>query len=375
MDRKAVAMISGGLDSALAAKLILDQGIEVVGLYCSVPWGCCDKSAAYQVAKRLGIEFLVIKLGGEYIEVLRNPRYPRGVQMNPCVDCRMHMFGKAKQVMAQVGASFLVTGEVIGQRPMSQMRDRLATIEREAGLERLIVRPLSAQLLEPTIPEEAGVVDRSKLLAIAGRSRKEQLALAVELGVSDYSQPAGGCLLTDEPFANKVRDLFHHEPRNRLIDMELLQIGRHFRIDEQTRIVLGRDEYENGMLEYYAQMFGEEATLFKPEFPGPSALAVGLVTDEVKRLVGRLILCYSKYDLSRTYRIALRTPGAEEIFVAAEPLDRVSADAMRVEAGPGTQSRSGDTELNSRGTPTELSTVSPESRRHHGETCQSRSKE
>ena len=293
MERKCVAMISGGLDSALAAKLMLEQGIEVHGLYLSLSWGCCEKDTAQACASQLGIPLMVLGVGDAYLDVLRAPKYGYGSGMNPCVDCRIYMFRLAQRYMEEVGASFVITGEVLGQRPMSQMRRPLELIEAESGLEGLLLRPLSAQLLEPTLPELLGVVDRERLLRIAGRSRQEQIALAGAEGITTYSTPAGGCLLTDQQFAKKTRDLFAHEERPTTKDMELLTIGRHFRIGPRAKIIVGRNELENLLLEGHAE---QGYTCIRPAFPGPAALVAGPWSDEAKRLALVLILQHTKAE-------------------------------------------------------------------------------
>ena len=291
MERTCVALISGGLDSALAAKLMLEQGITVRGLYLALSWGCCDKEKAVAVAQKLRIPLMVLAVGDAYLDVIRKPKYGYGTGLNPCVDCRIYMFRLAKRYMEEIGAGFVVTGEVLGQRPMSQMRRPLATIEAESGLEGLLLRPLSAKLLDPTLPELLGVVDRERLLRIAGRSRQEQMALAVQEGVSGYSTPAGGCLLTDEHFAKKAKDLFEHEERPTTKDMELLTLGRHFRIGPATKIVLGRNELENLLLEGHAQ---PGYTCIRPAFAGPAALVAGEWTDDGRRIGVALILRHTK---------------------------------------------------------------------------------
>ena len=291
MEKKCVAMISGGLDSSLAAKLMLEQGIEVQGLFLSMSWGCCEKEKAVSCAQQLGIPLMVLGVGDAYLDVIRSPKYGYGSGMNPCVDCRIYMFRIAKKYMEETGAGFVVTGEVLGQRPMSQMRRPLSLIEADSGLEGLLLRPLSAQLLEPTLPELLGIVDRERLLRIAGRSRQEQMALAKQDGISEYSTPAGGCLLTDEQFAKKTRDLFAHDERPTTKDMELLTIGRHFRIGPRTKIILGRNELENLMLEGHAQ---EGYTCIRPKFAGPAALVAGTWTEEGRRLGASLILRHTK---------------------------------------------------------------------------------
>lgn len=290
--RKAVVMISGGLDSTLAAKIMLEQGVELCGLYLSAPWGCCDKTKAMKVAQQLGIDFMVVKMTKEYIGVIRDPKYGYGSQMNPCVDCRIYMFEKAKELMAQIGASYLVTGEVLGQRPMSQMRGSMHTIEEQAGLARRVLRPLSAKHLPVTIPEENGWVDREKLLDISGRGRKPQMELAQRYGILDYPNPAGGCQLTDPQFARRVKDLFDHQEEIDLEDMELLRLGRHFRVDGRTKLIVGRNEQENLTLGEY---LAPGRVLYEPDdFPAPAVLLVGPPSEQANRLALAMICHYSR---------------------------------------------------------------------------------
>ena len=310
MERACVAMISGGVDSALAAQLMLEQGIRVHGLYLSMSWGCCEKDKAQACAQQLGIPLLVLGVGDAYLDVIRKPKYGYGSGMNPCVDCRIYMFHIAKRYMEEVGAGFVVTGEVLGQRPMSQMRRPLDLIEAESGLEGLLLRPLSAQLLEPTLPEELGVVDRARLLRIAGRSRHEQFAAARAAGITEHSTPAGGCLLTDAPFANKARDLFAHEAQPTTKDMELLAVGRHFRVGPSTKIVLGRNAMENLLLEGHAD---HGYTCIRPTFPAPSALVAGAWSDEARGTALTLILRHAKEE---------KLPaGALELWITPSPQD------------------------------------------------------
>ncbi|PIQ84709.1 MAG: hypothetical protein COV75_00795 [Candidatus Omnitrophica bacterium CG11_big_fil_rev_8_21_14_0_20_63_9] len=293
MHKKCVALISGGLDSALAAKLMLEQGIEVYGLYLSMSWGCCEKDKAQACARQLGIPLMVLGVGDAYLDVIRSPKYGYGSGMNPCVDCRIYMFRIAKRYMEEIGAGFIVTGEVLGQRPMSQRRQPLETIEADSGLEGLLLRPLSAQLLEPTLPELLGVVDRERLLQISGRSRQEQMALAAEGGITEHSTPAGGCLLTEEQFAKKTRDLFDHDTRPTTKDMELLTIGRHFRIGPHTKIIIGRNELENLMLEGHSQ---EGYVCVRPKFAGPAAMVAGTWSTEGRDMAVSLILQHTKAE-------------------------------------------------------------------------------
>ena len=319
--------MSGGLDSTLAAKLMLNQGIELIGLYLSAPWGCCDLSKASHAAKVLGIPFRVEKMTQEYIQVIRHPKYGYGSSMNPCIDCRIYMFKKAGDLMAQWGASFMVTGEVLGQRPMSQMSRALRIIERDAGCQRRVLRPLSAKVLEPTIPEDEGIVDREQLYGITGRSRKPQMALARELGILEYPTPAGGCLLTEQEFGNRVRDLFEHQERIGLDDMELLRIGRHVRLSPATKVIVGRNEGENRTLEQYQ---GPDRALLVPDrFPGPSAMIVGQITEEARRAAVGMIVRYTKPERLGT-TVIFRSGEVDELLAVAESVADGACPEVRV---------------------------------------------
>lgn len=293
MNYSCVALISGGLDSALAARLMLEQGISVYGLYLSMSWGCCQKDKAQKAAQQLGIPLMVLGVGDAYLDVVRSPKYGYGSGMNPCIDCRIYMFHIAKRYMQELQASFVVTGEVLSQRPMSQRRTPLGTIETHSGLEGLLLRPLSARLLAPTKPELNGIVDRNRLLTLSGRSRKPQLALAAQYGITEFSAAAGGCLLTDEGFAQKTRDLFSHETKPKTKDMELLAIGRHFRVGPATKVILGRNELENLMLEGHAD---DSYTCIRPKFAAPAALIAGALTDEARQAAVSLILSQARRD-------------------------------------------------------------------------------
>ncbi len=286
---KAVGLVSGGLDSALAAKLILQQGIEVIGFHLRTPFAGGKgegPSLVERAADSLGIELIVEEGGEEYLKMLSAPRFGRGAAANPCVDCHIFMLRRGRALMLERDASFCFTGEVLGQRPMSQRRPQLDLIEREAGLEGKLLRPLSARLLPPSRPEKEGLVDRARFLDLCGRSRKRQIALAESYGLTAYGSPAGGCLLTDKDFGARLADAFAHgEDRPR--DMNLLKIGRHFRLPSGARAVVGRDEKENEeILEYLdegAAAFevvgaGSPVTLLRPSREGdwPAAAALTL---------------------------------------------------------------------------------------------------
>lgn len=247
---KALGLLSGGLDSTLAVKLMLDQGVDVVAVKFTSPFCLCDSGGrcyAAEAAKKFNVPILIVDKGREYLRILRNPKHGYGSGMNPCIDCRIYMLKKAKAIAKRVGAKFIFTGEVLDERPMSQHFRALRIIERESGLEGKILRPLSAKLLPETEAERKGWVDRSKLLDIRGRSRRRQMGLAKEKGITDYPCPSGGCLLTYKEFARKVKDLFEHKKRISLNDILLLKVGRHFRLGK-NKIIVGRDKAENERL-------------------------------------------------------------------------------------------------------------------------------
>ncbi len=300
MSVKAIALLSGGLDSTLAVKMVLDQGIEVVALNFMTPFCNCTaktsscKHEALRVAREFGIPIRVRYKGMEYLKIVENPKHGYGRGLNPCIDCRIFMHREARELMEEEGARFLVTGEVLGQRPMSQRRPVLKLIERESGTEGLVLRPLSAQHFELTIPEKEGWIDREKLLAIRGRSRKEQIRLATDLGVTDYPCPAGGCLLTDPDFAAKLKDLFEHKPGYDLTDVRLLRTGRHFRIRPGLKVVVGRNQGENEGLERGAR--DEDMLVRGEDFKGPYALLREAPTREDLQTVGRILLRYAHQD-------------------------------------------------------------------------------
>jgi tRNA-uridine 2-sulfurtransferase len=293
--RKAVALLSGGLDSALAIHLVKRQGVDVVAVHFTSFFSPLDAvgedSPVWQLARQLNVPLRLIPKGKDFLQILRNPRYGYGKNLNPCIDCRIYTFVKAKELMAEIGASFLVTGEVVGQRPMSQRRDAIRLIEKQSGCDGLVLRPLSAKVLPTTRMEEAGVVDREQLLDVAGRGRKVQLRLAAELCLSGYSPPAGGCLLTDKGFSRRVRDLLANTDDVSPADLELLHTGRHLRIRPGLKIVIGRNEVENNRIE----RLSEAGLLFSPvDFPGPVVLAVGRVDSGDEALIGSVLRRYTK---------------------------------------------------------------------------------
>jgi tRNA-specific 2-thiouridylase len=288
---KALALFSGGLDSTLAIKLILSQGIDVVAVNFVSPFGICEKRGGItETAKQLGVPLKFVDVGDEYLKVVQKPKYGYGKNINPCIDCRIFILRKAKKIAKEIGASFIFTGEVLGERPMSQNFKAMKIIEKEAGLEGKLLRPLSARLLPETVVEKEGLVDREKLLGIHGRSRKPQIKLAEKFNIKDYPNPAGGCLLTCRQYANKLRDIFQQKRRCSMADVSLLKVGRHFRFGK-NKIIVGRNEEENKILtekkmvnDYYFEV---------PNIGSPITVLQGTKTKNAIRTAAALTLFYS----------------------------------------------------------------------------------
>lgn len=266
---KVIAMLSGGLDSTLAAKMMIDQGIEVIG-FNMVNIFSTDTRKAVETAELLGIKIISKPHREDFIDVVRNPKHGYGKGINPCIDCRIYVLKIANEIMIESNAAAIVTGEVLEQRPMSQKRHMMRIIDKESGLEGKILRPLSALLLEETEIEKKGIVDRSRLLDISGRQRKIQLQMAKDMGLSGFSCGTGGCLLTDKNMKTKLLDLFSHKKEVSLEDIPRLKIGRHFRFEEDVKFVLGRNMHENSQLE--KQRKTKETLIIPKSFSGPTAL-------------------------------------------------------------------------------------------------------
>jgi tRNA U34 2-thiouridine synthase MnmA/TrmU len=272
--------------------MVLDQGIEVEAINFVSPFCLCEKGGcgAVGVAKKFNIQLKVVSVGKEYLKMIRNPKHGYGRNMNPCIDCRIFMLRWARKYAKEVGASFIFTGEVLGERPMSQHRQALEIIEKEAGLKGKILRPLSAKLLPRTEAEGKGWISREKLLDIRGRSRKKQIETAREFNITDYPCPAGGCLLTYKEFAGKLRDLFEHKKRVTLEEVLLLKVGRHFRFEE-NKIVVGRNENENKTL---LQSKAKNDYCFEAQECGsPITLLQGHKTRKAVRAAASLTAYYS----------------------------------------------------------------------------------
>ncbi|MEW6620824.1 MAG: hypothetical protein AB1422_16060 [bacterium] len=330
MTHKALALLSGGLDSTIAIEIILKMGIEVEAINFISPFWRWNQIKDYShsaeiVTEKCGMKLKVFELGKEYLEMLKNPKYGYGKNINPCIDCRILMLKKAKEYMTISEASFIVTGEVLGQRPMSQYRRAMEIIDRESGLEGLVLRPLSAKLLKPTLPEEKGWVDREKLLSISGRSRKPQIQLAKELQINDYPSPAGGCLLTDPEFAKKMKDLLTHTDAPTLIDIEFLKIGRHFRLSEELKVVVGRNEEENERL---LELGKDDVQVMVVNYKGPIVICRGQI--EPDNLLKAAAICARYSDDKGKSGIRVIWDSHKEEILNVCPIDEVEIEGLRI---------------------------------------------
>lgn len=330
----AIALFSGGLDSMLAVRVVQEQGVEVRGIHFVSPFfgeGILDNGSKYraqQAAEMLGLPLRIVSLGSDYLEMLRSPRHGYGKAVNPCVDCHTYFFRKAKEYMLEIGAHFVITGEVVGQRPMSQRRHTLQVVERDSGLEGLLVRPLCARCLPPTIPEERGWLDRQRLKAFQGRSRKDQIQLAEEFGLREYPTPAGGCLLTELTYQSKVRDLFSHEETLDPHEFRLLRVGRHFRLGPGTKAVVGRNEAENDQL-LEAMRPGERIIRWL-DGSSPLVLVTGPVDNDMLETVGSLLLRYTKAPAGEPCRLLSIVGDEEETFTVSNIFTLEDVERLRI---------------------------------------------
>ncbi len=318
---RCVALFSGGLDSALAILLMLRQNIEVTALTFMTHFGCDlgDRSSCgsdpYPAAEKFGFKVKLMHLGQKFVDLVEDPKYGYGSETNICVDCRLLMLTEAKALMNLTNADFIVTGEVLGQRPFSQVKDKIHLVERESGLRGRLVRPLSAKLLPPTEPELSGMLDRELLEGIAGRSRKRQMEMAKEFGLDDYPTPAGGCLLTDSSYSVRLRDLLAHNERLVFDDLNLLRVGRHFRLDSSTKIMVGRNEAENDQLAKLSQS-GHFLQLEVLDIGSPLTVLVGDASEANLKTAGAIAARYTKARTRPLVQIRVTNPGdnPEQVF-------------------------------------------------------------
>jgi len=313
--KRAIALFSGGLDSSLAVRIMQLQGFEVEALFVETVFERCHPGVRKSAAD-LGVPLTVIPPHEEYLEILRAPRFGYGQGANPCIDCRIYMCRLAKKIMEDRGACVVVTGEVLGQRPMTQQRSQLHLVEKHSGLKGRLLRPLSAKLLPPTIPELEGLVDRERLYEFSGRSRKPLIELAHQLGVRNIPQPSIGCLPTQPSFAPRVFDLLRVRPTAKMWEFELLRIGRHIPVGEKAKLVVGRNAEENAVLEAaFRQHRSPECVYLHPaNFPGPDVLITGEMTEEVvQKGLATLIRYTQKAKLPPQPAVQIIWPDREEI--------------------------------------------------------------
>lgn len=337
---KAVGLLSGGLDSTLAARIMLEQGVEVTALHFRTGFSFVERkrvagrgpagpSDAERAVAMLGVSLEVIDVSDEYLPLVLHPRYGYGSGMNPCVDCRIFLLRKAKAWMEAHDYHFVFTGEVVGQRPKSQMRPTLNTVERESGLQGYLLRPLSAKLLKPTVPEQEGWVDRERLYAISGRGRKEQIRLAEQFGITDYPQPSGGCCyLIDQTYSRRLRDfLIHGGPEPLTTDMvQLLAVGRHLRLSSGRKVIVGRHEREN---EYLATCGVEGVLLTTVDHPGPTTLVPGGPAREEIELAARITAGYSDGRDESAARVEVRPDSEQGEVVEVLTVEPMVLEEMR----------------------------------------------
>lgn len=334
---KAIGMFSGGLDSVLAVKLIKEQGIDVDVLHYNIGFDSMKlerrvKKKAFETTReeledQLGVHIQDIDVTEEFLQLVLHPKYGYGSEMNPCIDCKVFLLRKAKEYMEAHQAKFIFTGEVVGQRPMSQQRPTLLQIEKAAGLSGYLLRPLSAKLLEPTIPEQEGWVDREKLLNIGGRGRSGQLALAKKFNLV-YQQPAGGCLLNDPQFSIRLRDLIEHKAEADIStdDSGLLKFGRHLRLSDTLKIIVGRHEVDNDFLEKYS---ATRWTAEVRDLPGPLVLIDGEPSAEEFELIGKITAAYGKAKDAEQALVDFKKDG-EELSLTVTPDATLNPNQWRI---------------------------------------------
>lgn len=329
---KCVALFSGGLDSMLAVRMMQEQDIEVHALNFKTVFTCCQDDAG-RAAYDLGVNLTVVSQDDDYFQVIRKPEFGYGRGANPCIDCRIYMFQKGKDFMRQTGADFVISGEVVGQRPKSQKRRDLDIISHHSGLEDRLLRPLSALRMPPTAPEREGIVDRSRLGSFVGRGRKGLIRLANRFGLKYVPSPSTGCQLTEPRFSRKVFDHLQHEPSNERWAFELLRYGRHFRLSSHTKAIVGRNESDNLSLTRAFETAPDPNSVaqLRPDgFPGPLVLVVGKIDDAGLELAASLLLRYAspsrpERPLVEVVHGQLATPRVAHVSPAVQDLQTIAS--------------------------------------------------
>ncbi len=330
---KAVALLSGGLDSSLAVRMMLEQGVDVEAVAIKTPF-CdfdCGKGCGHrvkEVADEMGIKLKTVYFGEEYLRMLKDPKHGYGSGMNPCIDCRQMMYGAAKEHMEKTGADFIITGEVLFQRPMSQNNRALHIIESETGLEGKVLRPLSAKHLPPTDAEKSGLIKRENMGDIKGRSRKGQLAMAKHFGVQEPPNAAGGCLLTDPAFSKRIEDAMEHaDDIPSINDIELLKVGRHFRLTPETKLVVGRNKDENEVM--LALVEDSDVVLEAKDHVGPVCILRGKTDDAAVMAAASIALRYSDAPKDGPAAVRIRSGGTEK-DVTSSPAQNDWLESIRI---------------------------------------------
>jgi len=323
----ALGLLSGGLDSMLAAQLLRRQGIEVTGIIFQTPFFGSRRGVA--AAKQLGIAYRVEDITLDHLAMVKAPKYGYGKNMNPCIDCHAMMFEKAGGLMAEMGAHFLFSGEVLGQRPMSQNIKALRLVEEASHYQGLILRPLSARLLPETDPERKRWVNREQLMDIQGRSRKRQMQLAYEWGLTEFPTPGGGCLLTDPGFSVRLEELLDSEPSSGPTDIEKLKLGRHFRLPDGSKAVVGRHHQDNEELQLLVG--NGDIVLKQSDAPGPLTVLDGNASEKDLRIASALTARYTKAGASgEKVSIIVLKPGGDEDVLEVKPMSLADVERYRV---------------------------------------------
>jgi tRNA U34 2-thiouridine synthase MnmA/TrmU len=311
--KKALVIFSGGLDSLLSSLLIMAQGIKVEGVYFSTPF--FPKDQAIKSANQIKLHLQVIDITTEILDIIKYPLFGYGQGLNPCLDCHLFMCKKACEIMSKKGYDFIISGEVLGQRPLSQTKEAILKIAKQCPCHDFLLRPLSAKLLPPTIPEQKNIVQREKLLDIKGRSRKKQLELANRFGLKSYPSPAGGCLLTDKAFALKLKDLLNYQKVISHRDLELLKVGRHFRLNPSNKAIVGRNKEEN---EKIASLSYDHDAIFQTiGYPGPLVLVPAGGNSVGQKWAAILTVSYSDLPLYKNIEVRMRCKSKEKLFSVA----------------------------------------------------------
>lgn len=314
---KALSLLSGGLDSQLAVCVLLEQEIHVEGIIYSSPFFGPEKGEA--AAKALGIKYHIIDFTEDILEQVQKPAHGLGKAMNPCIDCHTHMIMRAGELLEEWGFDFIATGEVLAQRPMSQNKTSLGVVARCSKFEDLLVRPLSAGLLEPTKPIREGWLDVNKLPAFSGRNRTPQMEMAEKFGLKDYPAPAGGCLLTEKRFGNKLKDLLDHEGMDEdRANVWLLTTGRHLRLSGDVKIIVGTDQADNELLEQKATANDYQLTC--PDVPSPTTIAPGNASEELLKTAAAICARYAKTAADEPAKVQI-TRNGESRIIEAIPMD------------------------------------------------------